>query len=111
MINVSLKQSDITLEAIPEVDIAVSIGVLPYISDYKKYLENILPHTNLVLFNFLDSKNFINRLRKNLLTFLDVRKYSYHSLNEISNELTKHNFQLIMVTKLATGFIIEAKRI
>lgn len=105
-----LKQLDITKEHIPQVDIAISIGVLPYIDDFQLYLDNILPYTNYFLFNYLDKNHLLNSLRRSVLKFLDVRKYSYHSTDEIVDVLKKYNFVVVKKTILATGFILETKR-
>lgn len=108
--NVQIKQLDISEEHIPKTDIAISIGVLPYINDHQKYLKNILPFTDAILFNFLSENHILNFLRRTILRFLDVRMYSYHNLNKIKAELESHNFIIVKKAKLATGFIIEAKR-
>ena len=100
---------DITKQPIPEVDVAISIGVLPYIDHVDSYLENILPYSNNVFFNFLDADNIINMIRKSL-GFLDVRKYSYHNMNEINEALDRHNFILVNKIKLATGWMLEVKK-
>jgi 2-polyprenyl-3-methyl-5-hydroxy-6-metoxy-1,4-benzoquinol methylase len=101
---------DISSQQIPKVDLAISIGVLPYVDNLQAYLNNILPHTDLVMFNYLHKGHFLNAMRQSLLKFLDVRKYSYHHTNDVLKELEKHNFTLIRKIPLATGFIIEAKR-
>jgi len=108
--NCKLGLLDISKEHIPDVDLAISIGVLPYIEDLKTYLNNILPHTKYVLFNYLDKNHPLNALRRSIIKFLDVRKYSYHETKSVMEELVNHNFELIKKTPLATGFIIEAKR-
>ena len=105
-----IKKLDITSSNIPEVDLAISIGVLPYIDDLGKYLNNILPYTNSLLFNYLNRNNFFNTIRM-ILTFLDVRKYSYHSYGEIIQELEKQNYSVKKKTKLATGFLLNVKKI
>ena len=106
----SIEILDISTTKIPDVNLAISIGVLPYIEDLEKYLNNILPYTDRFLFNYLNRKNFLNRIRK-ILTFLDVRKYSYHSYDEIVQELKKQNYSVEEKTKLATGFLLNIKKI
>jgi precorrin-6B methylase 2 len=106
---VEFKVFDITKQPIPKVDIVISIGVLPYIEDVDRYLENILPQSSNVFFNFLDADNLINRFRKSL-GFLDVRKYSYHTMEEINNVLVKHQFILVNKIELATGWMLEVKK-
>ena len=100
---------DITVEQIPEVDIAISIGVLPYIPESDKFLQNILPHTKRFLFNYLDEENFFNRVRR-AFPILNVRHYSYHGLETISSKLKENEFLVNEIHKLATGFIIDAKK-
>ena len=107
--NIEIRLLDITNNTIPEVDIAISIGVLPYIENEELYLNNILPYTNMFLFNFLNRNNVLNIIRRKYLKFLDVRTYSYHNPNVIVGELGKHNFKISTQNKLATGYIIEAK--
>jgi len=100
---------DITMEQIPEVDIAISIGVLPYIPESDKFLQNILPYTKRFLFNYLDEGNFFNRVRR-ALPILNVRHYSYHNLETISSKLKENEFIVNEIHKLATGFVIDAKK-
>jgi SAM-dependent methyltransferase len=102
-------QIDILKNSIPCVDIAFAIGILPYIEDYKLFFKNILPYTRIILFNLLDSENWINRLRK-ILPFLNVRYYSYHRLSEIEKELQVYHYKITKLTKLASGWMIEAQQ-
>ena len=101
---------DILKKHIPQVNVAISIGVLPYIDNLSSYLNNILPYADHVLFNYLEKDHPINSMRRKLFKFLDVRKYSYHRFSDVIKELALHDFVLVKKTALATGFIIEAKR-
>ena len=101
---------DVSKEQIKKVDAAISIGVLPYVEDHATYLKHILPHTEVFLFNFLNKNNFMNRCRRKF-TFLDVRYYSYHSLKDITDVLREYNFEIVKKQKLASGYILETKRI
>ena len=107
--NYEIRVFDITKSKIPEVDLVISIGVLPYISDLDTYLDNVLPYTGSFLFNYLDMNHPLNRIRK-LIHFFDVRNYSYHKLRDIKKGIAGHGFSIVKQTKLATGFIIECKR-
>ena len=100
---------DITMERIPDVDVAISIGVLPYIPESDQFLLSILPHTKRLLFNYLDERNLCNRVRK-ALPILNVRHYSYHNLEAISSTLEDSGFMVNEIYKLATGFVIDAKK-
>lgn len=106
---VTVQQFDITKESIPKVDIAISIGVLPYISDVKIYLKHILPYTEEIYFNFLDADNLLNKIRL-YLPFLNARNYSYHSYTDVVEILFQEGFSIQAVENLATGKMIHAKR-
>lgn len=101
---------DVTRQKIPDVDLAISIGVLPYISGIETFFSNTLPHTGEFLFNYLSADNFLNRMRKKI-KMLDVRNYSYHNFNEIHRNLSLYNFNINRKEKLATGFLVETKKI
>ena len=110
MKGVELLHFDVTQSHIPCVDLSISIGVLPYIEDLNVYLDNILPFTNMFLFNYLSSANYINRIRK-IISILEVRNYSYHHPHQIKIELEKKKYSILKQTQLATGFILETKKI
>lgn len=105
---VSINQFDIINECIPNVDVAISIGVLPYINDLDKYLNHILPYTKEIYFNFLDSNNILNKIRI-LFPFLNARNYSYHSYTDIIKILEIKGFSIQTTYDLATGIMIHAK--
>ena len=107
--SVELLHSDVVKQAIPKVDLAISIGVLPYIDEADKYFGNILPFTDLFLFNFLDKNNLFNRLRS-LMPLFDVRSYSYHSSSAINSHLENHGFGIRLQETLATGFLMDVKK-
>lgn len=100
---------DITRQKIPVVDLAISIGVLTYIDEADVFFNNVLPNTNLFLFNYLSGNNLLNIFRKNLSLF-DVRNYSYHHFQNIDRTLKSYGFEITQKQKLATGFIIDSKR-
>jgi SAM-dependent methyltransferase len=103
-------QCDISAHPLAPVESAIAIGVFPYIEDLESCFDNILPHTNMFLFNVLDARSCLNIIRKKM-PLLDVRGYYYHSLDDIRHILIERNFQIICVKKLATGLMIEAKKI
>ena len=107
--SVEIAHFDITQKNIPNVDIAISIGVLPYINEEGKYFDNILPYTNSFLFNYLKKNSIINVIRRSL-PLLDVRNYSYHSPSEVNEKLENGGFRIRQQTKLATGLIVYSKR-
>ena len=107
--NLEVFQLDITQQKIPRVDLAISIGVLPYIDEVNAYFQNIFPYTDLFQFNYINKYNFFNSVRS-LLSFLDVRHYSYHSPKEISSLVMKNGFKISENKKLGTGFILETEK-
>ena len=100
---------DITKNQIRPVDVALAIGVLPYINDLDGFLDNILPYTTRFLFNYLNKNNLCNVVRRHI-TFLDVRKYSYHTPAEVTQKVTEKGFRIVNVARLATGFIVEIEK-
>jgi SAM-dependent methyltransferase len=98
---------DIAEQSIPSVDLALSIGVLTYIEDADQYFNNILPFTKKFLFNYLDSGNPLNMLRK-VLKLLDVRRLTYHDPHTIRQHLAKRNFDVDRIQRLATGFMVSS---
>ena len=107
---VQFSKMDITRQAIPKVDMAIAIGVLTYIDKLGSFLDNILPYTDLFLFNFLDAESWLNIVRKKM-PVLDVRGYYYFSVSDVRQELAARNFEIVDIQKLATGFMVQSKRI
>jgi len=103
---IMLKQN-ITDYPIPKVDMAIAIGVLPYVTNYQPFFNNILPYTNGLLFNFLDSRNYFNLIRR-ACPFLNVRNYSYHKFLDIAEILKENNFSVLHRYKLASGIVVNA---
>lgn len=107
---VHLAQDDILETPIHDVDVAISIGVLTYIKDIERYMNNILPHTKQkFIFNYLNSKNILNRIRK-LLPSLNVRHLVYHDPKRVNLLLAKHDFRVVESTPLASGFVVSCER-
>lgn len=105
----TLRLFDLIDEAVPKVDVILAIGILPYIESIDIFLRNTLPSTNIIMFNFLNASNPLNKLRRKL-PFLDVRGYHYHSLQMISKKMAEFGFCTINRIKLATGTVLVAKR-
>lgn len=104
--NATIEQNDITKDPIKKNHFSISIGVLPYIADSQAYFKNILPYTDKLLFNFLDAEHPLNRLRQ-VLEFLDMRDYSYHTNSQLEADIKHYGFEIISKSKLATGWMWE----
>ncbi len=107
--SVEFRLQDITAEAIPQVDAAISIGVLTYVPSFETYLDNILPFTDSFLFNFLESDQILNRLRQSV-PMLDVRRLSYHRRGDLESALRERGFSICAEEKLATGRVLTTAR-
>ena len=107
---ISIAKLDIASQAIPRVDSAIAIGVLPYIADGDVFIDHIAPNCDLFLFNFLDADNPLNRLRESI-SQLDARGYCYHKLDAITGRLGYHGFHIEKKEPLATGWMITARRL
>ena len=107
--NLEVSVFDITEKSIPKVDLAISIGVLPYIDEVDKYFGNILPNTDKFLFNYIDKNNIFNLTRR-ILSVLDVRSYSYHSKGEIKSLIESRGVKIAKNTPLGTGFILDLEK-
>jgi cyclopropane fatty-acyl-phospholipid synthase-like methyltransferase len=107
---VVIRHHDIALAAIPNVDLALAIGVLPYLEDAGAFLENIAPRCNVLMFNFLNFRNPINRVR-NVFRIIDPRGYFYHDKLEIERALRKCGFARCEFKRLATGYMTYAHRL
>ena len=100
---------DITAKPIPQVNLAISIGVLTYIDEVDQYFDNILPYTDNFLFNYLSATHPVNVMRK-IIPVLDVRHYSYHKSEDIFKKLEERDHKVVSMEKLATGFVISTER-
>ena len=107
---VAVAQLDISRDPIPEtVEVAIAIGVLPYIADVDLFVRNMTTASNRVLFNFLDSSNLINRIRRHF-SALDPRSYYYHDPVRVAEILRRNGLEVLSSEQLATGKMIEAVR-
>lgn len=109
--SVELIHADITQLKLPEVDVAISIGVLTYIDAIDEFFDNIVSSSRHLLFNYLDGANVLNRLRRRVLPFLDVRDYSYHTSADVQVKLHQRGCEVKKRQRLATGFLIESERV
>lgn len=106
---VSYALIDVTQEPIPRADVAIMIGVLPYIDGVSALRENVLSRTDRLLVSFLDESNALNRLRKKI-TLLDVRTYAYHSRDAVERAFDESGFDLTNLQQLATGWLATGVR-
>ncbi len=98
---------NVARQQIPKSDVALALGVLPYVEDIKVFFQNVLPFTSCVLFNYLEQDVFCNRVRQTIKA-LDPRKYNYHRTQEIIALLSAYNFKVTRRSRIGQGYLIEA---
>ena len=106
---VTFIHSDISKAPIPQVEVAIAIGVLVYVNDVEAFFANVLPNTQRLLVNFVSADNLLNRIRRRL-TVLDVRRLTYQRMPEIESVLDRYGFVVTQVDPLATGFVVQTER-
>jgi len=100
---VEYKNIDIRNTPVPDVDVAIAIGVLTYIDGIELFFNNILPYTKDILVNFM------NRLRQ-FFPILNVRNLSFHTIDMIEAAFEQHNFVVEDIQSLATGFMVRGTK-
>lgn len=108
--NVEYVLMDIMEAQLPKSDIVICIGVTPYIDSLELFFTHILPTTNKFYCFFLNDKNWMNKIR-NTVSLLNVRKYHFHNLNEIDQQLVRFGFSRTSRYSLGTSFLDEMQRI
>lgn len=105
---VSYLQLDPQTAAVPASDIALAMGVTPYVRDLGAFLGNILPHTRQLFFcQYTDPARFSNRIRT-LFPALNVRNLIFHSPPEVDRIYAKLRWRVKQRERFATGFIDTA---
>ena len=102
-------QLDVISGAIPKSDVALLVGVLPYIADIRQVLDKILAATDCILMNYCDENNVFNGLRR-LIKPLNVRNLHFHNTRDVLNVIEKNNFLVEAVHTVGTGYLLEAVR-
>jgi SAM-dependent methyltransferase len=95
---------DIRVETIPASDVALAVGIIPYIDSVSEFFDNALRNTNLALVSFVSDTNFFNRVRRGL-SLLNVRDLKFHNVREMDACWLEHGFRIRSRQKLGTGFI------
>lgn len=101
---VSYYQLDVQSDELPKSDVAIMIGVTPYLGNLEKSLENVLDLTDLLLSQFSQPTHWANRLRR-ALPILNVRRLIFHPSQEVDAAYARKHWKLLKRTKFATGFV------
>jgi len=103
--NVTYVQLDAQTGPIPRCDIALSMGVTPYVTDLESFLRNILASTRQLFFcQYTDPERLSNRVRT-ILPILNVRNLVFHSRAKVDGIYSKFGWVVKERRNFATGFI------
>lgn len=91
-------------ELLPCSDVALAMGVTPYIQHLDYFYENVLQTSELFYCLVVDSEHFLNRMRR-ILPFLNVRNLLFYSKSYVNQLLIKNQSVLLSRKNFATGFM------
>jgi predicted RNA methylase len=101
---VNYRVADVTRDSLPLSDLALAMGLAPYIADLQAFLDNVLPTTEMLLCLYVDPDRWSNRLRA-WLPLLNVRRLQFHKRSAVDAIYHRHAWQLIERRNFATGYI------
>jgi SAM-dependent methyltransferase len=88
----------------PVGDVALAMGLAPYIEDIEPFLQNVLSSTTTLCCNYVNPRNPFNILRR-FFPVLNVRGYVFHDPGYIENIVSRLGFQILKRERFATGYI------
>lgn len=109
--SVQFLQLNVSENSIPKVDIAIAMGVTPYVAEIEPFYQNILTQTRIFYCLILDPKHWANRIRS-ALPILNVRNVHCFSRELIDEILHRNKCILIERRNFASGYldIVESSR-
>ncbi len=105
---VEYHQADIQVDTLPTSDVAIMVGVAPYLADIDKALDRVLSSTGLLFGHFVDPDHWANRLRR-VVPMLNVRRLIFHDRREVDACYASHDFVLEDRKSFATGYMDVAR--
>lgn len=102
--NVEFLQLDIVRDSLPPSDVAIAIGVFPYISEPEKAFANILSSTHCLYVLNTDPDHWINRLRSRI-SFLNVRELHFHHRQQVNQIVRASGFEIVRRETFASGYL------
>ncbi len=101
---ISFHHLDLQKSPLPKTDVALAMGVTPYVEDISAFLKNILSSSDVLYCQYSDPNQIFNKLRTSLPS-LNVRNLVFHSRQTVS-EVYLRNFAAIRERQtFATGYI------
>jgi len=109
--SVQFLQLNVSENLIPKVDIAIAMGVTPYVTEIEPFYKNILGQARIFYCLILDPKHWANRIRA-MLPILNVRNMHCFSRELIDGILRRNRCTLIERRDFASGYldIVESNR-
>jgi SAM-dependent methyltransferase len=102
--NVEFFQLDASRQGLPNSDVALAMGITPYMENLEPFYDNILPNTKVFYCLVLDPRHWANVVRT-LLPVLNVRSIRCFERRTVSALLAKHNWKLIERRGFASGYL------
>lgn len=100
---------DVTQERPPCSDLAIAMGVTPYVEDLSRFYYNILATTSMFYCLILDSRHWANLIRKKIPA-LNVRHMNSFERSFVDSLLERHGWRLLDRQDFGSGFIDTAVR-
>ena len=102
--SVQFLQLNASEKTIPIVDIAIAMGVTPYVTDIESFYQNILSQTQIFYCLVLDPKHWANKIRL-IFPLLNVRNVHCFDRNRIDDILRRNKCSLIERLDFASGYL------
>lgn len=102
--DVTYHRLDVQVDELPKSEVAIVMGVAPYLADLDGFLDRVLTSTELVLCQFVDPHHWANRIRR-LLPVLNVRRLIFHARDEVDACYSRRGWKLVKRSEFASGYV------
>ncbi len=102
--NVEYLLLDVRDGPLPDVDVAIAIGVAPYVADTDLFCRNVLTRAATSYSHFLDASHWANRIRS-LVPLLNVRSLQYVQRPALERLYEQHGLERQRRDLLGSGFL------
>ena len=100
---------DVRTASTPEADIAIAIGLAPYVQDLDAFFRNVVKSAHMSYCHFIDGEHWANRVRR-LMPALNVRDLNYTTPSAIEALYRKNERTLLERDRLGSGFLDFTQR-
>lgn len=101
---VSFLQMNVSESQIPAVDVAIAMGVTPYVTMIEPFYRNILGSTKIFYCLILDPTHWANRIRQ-IIPLLNVRNVHCFERRQIDSIIASNQCTLIERRNFASGYL------